>query len=61
MISWALKWQQHNVSSTNTWLTWHFQSQGSFVIDDEEKGLSSQSQLCFFYTCLFGLEFPGLS
>lgn len=39
---------------------WLLQTQGSFTGDYEEKGLSSQSQLCFLYTCLFGLEFPGL-
>lgn len=26
----------------------------------KKKGLSSQSQLCFLYACLSGLEFPGL-
>lgn len=60
MISWASKQQQHNVSSTNTWLAWPSQSQGSFAIGDEKKRWGSESQLCYLYSYLIGLEFPGL-
>lgn len=58
MISWALKQQQHNVSSANMWLTWPFQSHGSFAIDVEEK--RAEQSVCYAACiCLFGVEFQG--
>lgn len=50
MISWALKQQQHNDSSTNTWLT-AFPKPGSFAIDDEEER-AEQSVSVMLLVCL---------
>lgn len=59
MISWASK-QQHNVSSADARLTWPSQRQWSFAVGDEKKRWGSESQLCYLYSYLIGLEFPGL-